>query len=202
MVPSDLQAPTIIESESGSLLSAAFRYHRLSQTPDHWYLLVWDSIDLLLQAAQTDKARLSLHRLLTSGPLFSDQVVRGMKAIRKKNQIIDCLVARVHAVVDMNLSRAITIDVLSRCALALCPHDQQGVDSLVSAFETPMNSFPKAPKKTDPVFELSLAALIRVGRIGDNATRARLESEYGLNEISRKASTDGLREETVRLNQW
>lgn len=177
------------------MLSATCRYHRLSQSPEAWVTLVLHSSEQLLTALGTLEAKVSLHGLIVEGPLFGDGVWRQLGTIKKTDRIVDGLVSRVQAITTLDMSTAIILDIISYLAIALCADNERSITSLVDAMELLL--LPNRPKRRDPSFEMSLAALVRLCRISTSETRARLESEFELVAATGKASSSQLRDETV-----
>jgi hypothetical protein len=177
------------------VLSATCRYHRLSQSPEAWVSLVLNSVEQLLTASGTLEAKVSLHGLIIKGPLFGDGVWHQLATIKKTDRIVDELISRVQAITTLDMSIAITLDIISYLAIALCADNERSITSLVGAIEGML--LPVTPTRRDTSFGISLAALVRLGRISTPETRARLDSEFGLVAATSKASNTELRDETV-----
>jgi hypothetical protein len=177
------------------MLSATCRYHRLSQSPEAWVTLVLDSVEQLLTASGTLEAKVSLHGLIINGPLFGDGVWHQLDTTKKIDRIEEGLTSRVQDITSLDMSTAITLDIISHLAIALYADKERSINPLVGAMEALLQ--PVKPKRRDTSFELSLAALVRLGRISTPETRARLDSEFGLMAATGKASSSELRDETV-----
>ena len=177
------------------MLSATCRYHRLSHSPEAWVSLVLNSVEQLLAASGTSEAKVSLHGLIVKGPLFGDGVWNQLATIKKTDRIVDELISRVQAISTLDVLTAVTLDIISYLAVALCADNVRSITSLVGAIEALLQ--PVKPKRRDTSFELSLAALVRLGRISTPEIRARLDSEFELIAATGKASSSELRDETV-----
>jgi hypothetical protein len=193
----DVQAPSLITVRAEEMLSATFRYHRLSQSPEAWVTLVLASVEQLLAASVTAEATRSIHQLILGGPLFSDRLWQQFNTIRKTDRIVDELLSRIQALTNLDSSSAITVDIISYLAMSLCAESEHSITSLVVAIEALL--LPVNFKRRDAAYEVALAALVRLGRMGNSQIRARLDSEFGLAAASSKASSAELREEIVRL---
>jgi hypothetical protein len=115
--------------------------------------------------------------------------------MRRTEEIVERLLTRLQVISNLDLSSAITVDIISHLAIALCADNQRPITPFITTLEALLLSVKQ--KRRDSAFELSLAALVRLGRIGGPATRARLDYEFAFASSTRKASSAGLREETV-----
>ena len=189
------QSPSPVKIQAEGMLSAICRYHRLSQSPETWVTLVLASVEQLLAASGALEAKLSLHGLIIHGPLFGDGVWHQLRTIKKTDGIVEGLISRVQTITSLDISTAITLDIISYLAIALCADNERSITSLAGAMEALLQ--PVKSKRRDTSFELSLAALVRLGRNSTPDTRARLDSEFDLVAATGKASSSDLRDETV-----
>lgn len=122
-----------------------------------------------------------------------------MKNIRKTKQVVDELLSQIRTVVKLDVYSAVLLDALSRLAFITCREEASSIDRLVVALEAlilPMYIKGRSEQR-ESYIELSLAALVRLGRVGNEETRARLDSEFDLVGLASTAATDELRKEIV-----
>ena len=178
---------------------ATFRYHRLSQTLGIWFATVLASMGQLLQSTATHATKHPLHRSIVDGPLLGENMSGEMKNIRKTKQVDDELLSQIRTVVKLDVYSAVLLDALSRLAFITCREEASSIDRLVVALEAlilPMYTKGRSEQR-ESYIELSLAALVRLGRVGNEETRARLDSEFDLVGLASTAATDELRKEIV-----
>jgi len=192
---SDMQTPLLNKAEAEDILSATCRYHRLSQSPEIWVALVVTSVEQLLISLGSPEARLSLHQAIVEGPLFSDAIWQQLSSIRKTDQIVKLLLSRLDTMTRLDTSTAIVLDIISYLAIALCA--EEAITSVIDTIEALL--LPIKPKRRDSAFDLSLAALVRLGRRSSPEIRAKLGSDYDLAGAASATSSTELRAEAVSL---
>jgi hypothetical protein len=140
-----------------------------------------------------------LHRSIVDGPLLGEGMSVQMRSIRKTDQVIDELVSQIKTIVKLDASSAVLLDTLSRFAFTLCREDESSIHRLVVVLEALILPvcMGHPSEQREAFMELSLAALVRLGRVGNEESRARLDSEFNLVGMTSNATNNYLREETV-----